>query len=372
MTQQKMRTWAEIDLEAVKHNVRAMKAALPEKTKFLAVVKADAYGHGAIPVAKAALEAGAEYLAVACLCEAEELRAAGIDSPILILGITPAEYAERLRELNITQAVSGLKYAKKLSANLKGELKVHMKLDTGMSRTGFDTTHSEKLEDIVKAMALPNLNFEGVFTHFAVSDEYGDPFTARQHGLFTHVVSTAEILSGHHFAIKHCANSGAVVNYKELAHDMVRPGVMLYGMYPASEHGGIELKPVMSLKSRVYAITNHEEGDTVSYGRTYTVTEPTRLAVVPIGYADGLHRTLSNKLEVLIRGKRCRQVGRICMDMCMVDISEVPECCEGDVVTLIGAEGDECILASELAEKCGTINYEISCGFTKRVPRLYI
>lgn len=367
-----MRTWAEVNLENIRHNVREIKMALPQNTKFLGVVKANAYGHGALPVTRAVLEAGAEYLAVACLSEALELRRGGITSPILILGVTPTLFADELAELDITQTVSSLNYARGLSRALKSPIKVHMKLDTGMSRTGFDAVHEEKLEDIIQALALPNLNFEGVFTHFAVSDAPEDNFTRIQHERFVRTVARIEAAAGRRFAIKHCANSGAVINYKEMAHDMVRPGVITYGMYPASEHGGLKLRPALELKSRIYAITKHEAGDTVSYGRTYTVERPTRLAVIPIGYADGLHRSLSGKLEVLIRGRRCRQVGRICMDMCMVDVTDLPECTVRDVATIIGRDGGETILADELAEKAGTINYEITCALTERVPRLYI
>lgn len=367
-----MRTWAEVSLGNIRHNVENIRSTLPQGTKFLGVVKADAYGHGAVPVTKAVLEAGAEYLAVACLSEAEELRDAGIEAPILILGVTPAEYAGELARFRITQAVSSLEYAKALSGNLTSPLKVHMKLDTGMSRTGFNTTRPEKFSDIVEALRLPNLDFEGVFTHFCVSDSFGDPFTQVQHGRFVETIDKAEKASGRRFAIKHCANSGAVINYPELAHDMVRPGVITYGMYPAAEHGKLDLRPAMQLKSRVFAVTEHDAGDTISYGRTFTADRPMRFAVVPIGYADGLHRALSNKLEVLINGVRCRQRGRICMDMCMVDVTDLPACRVGDLVTVFGTDGDETILADELAEKAGTINYEITCALSRRVPRLYL
>ena len=370
MTLEKSRTWAEISLENIKHNVRAIKSALPENTKFLGVVKADAYGHGAVPAAKAILEAGGEYLAVACVAEAAKLREAGIEAPILVLGITPSEFAPRLRELDITQSVSSLSYAGALSKALDGPLKCHMKLDTGMGRTGF-SCREENLVDIISALKLPNLDFEGIFTHFAVSDEPEKDFTITQFNRFMSTANAAEAVWGRKFAIKHCANSGAVINFREYALDMVRPGLMTYGMYPAAETGGIELKPAMSLRSRVYAVNEHFPGDTISYGQTYTVEKPMRIAVVPIGYADGLSRCLSGKLDVIIRGRRCRQIGRICMDMCMVDITNVDGCKAGDVVTLIGTDGDETILASELAERQGSINYEVTCDVAPRVPRVY-
>lgn len=336
------------------------------------MVKANAYGHGAVPVASAMLEAGAEYLAVACLAEAEELRSAGISAPILILGVTPTIFTGTLEELGLTQTVGSLSYARQLSKRLHGELKVHLKLDTGMGRLGFAAGDAAQLREMAEALALPKLSFEGVFTHFAVSDCPGDGFTAAQYARFTNAVEQAERALGRRFEIRHCANSGAVINYKELAMDMVRPGLISYGMYPAAERGGLSLLPALELKSRVYAITEHVPGDTVSYGRTYTLEAPARLAVVPIGYADGLHRALSGKIDMLIRGRRCPQVGRICMDMCMVDVSALPDCAETDVVTVIGRDGDEQILACELAEKAGTINYEMTCAITSRVPRIYI
>lgn len=338
----------------------------------MGVVKANAFGHGAVPAAKAMLEAGAEYLAVACLAEAGELRAAGISAPILVFGVTPPDFAGTLEELNLTQTVGSLSYARRLSERLHGELKVHLKLDTGMGRLGFAAGDGVQMREMAEALGLPKLSFEGVFTHFAVSDCPGDGFTDEQYARFTGAVEQAERVLGHRFEIRHCANSGAVINYKELALDMVRPGLISYGMYPARERGGLSLLPALELKSRVCAITEHFPGDTISYGRTYKLSEPKRLAVVPIGYADGLHRALSGKIDMLIRGQRCPQVGRICMDMCMVDISALPDCAEGDVVTVIGRDGSEQILADELAEKAGTINYEITCAITARVPRVYV
>ena len=367
-----MRTWAEVNLANIRYNVSAMRSALPQGTRFLGVVKANAYGHGALPCARAVLEAGADYLAVACLSEAVELRDGGITAPILILGVTPHEHAEMLAEYGITQSVSSLEYARRLSRTLTRPLKVHMKLDTGMSRTGFNTTHADRFFEIEEALRLPNLEYEGVFTHFAVSDCPGDGFTEVQYERFVKTVERAERVWGRRFAIRHCANSGAMINHRDYALDMVRPGVMTYGMYPGLERGGIYLRPAMQVKSHIYDVTEHYPGDTVSYGRTFTAERRMRLAVVPIGYADGLHRALSGKIDMLIHGKRCRQVGRICMDMCMVDVTDIANPRRGEVVTVIGTDGNETILADELAEKAGTINYEITCDFTARVPRIYI
>ncbi|MBR5489710.1 MAG: alanine racemase [Oscillospiraceae bacterium] len=370
MTIDTSRTWAEISLENIKDNVRAIRATLPEGTKFMGVVKADAYGHGAAHVAEAIAEAGGDYLAVACFAEAAMLREAGIKLPILILGITPPGYAEELRKLDITQTVPSLVYAKALSEALEGNLKCHLKLDSGMSRTGF-SWREESLVNIIETMKLPKLNFEGVFTHFAVSDEPEKDFTITQFNRFMSTIKSVEESCGHVFEIKHCANSGAVINFREYALDMVRPGIMTYGMYPAAERGGIELKSAMSLKSRVYAINELLPGDTVGYGRAYTVEKPMRVATIPVGYADGISRSLSGKLDVLIRGKRCPQIGRICMDMFMVDITELSECELEDVVTIIGRDGWEEITADELAAKQGSINYEITCDVAPRVTRIY-
>lgn len=371
MTIETSRTWAEISLENIKHNVRAIRAALPEETRFLGVVKADGYGHGAIRAAKAIAEAGGDYLAVACIDEAVMLREAGLELPILILGITPPDFAHILCELSVTQTVSSLEYAKALSAALKEPLRCHLKLDSGMSRTGF-SWREDKLVDIIEAVRLPNLEFEGVFTHFAVSDEPDNDFTITQFKRFMSTIAEVEKRWGASFEIKHCANSGAVINFRDYALDMVRPGIMTYGMYPGTETGNIELRPAMSLKSRVYAINQLQPGDTVSYGRGYVVENPMRVAVVPIGYADGLSRCLSGQLELIIRGRRCKQIGRICMDMCMVDISELDCCDTGDIVTVIGTDGHERITADELAAKQGSINYEVTCDVAPRVPRIYL
>lgn len=374
----KKRTWAEIDLTAIEDNVRNMKAKLPEGCRFLGVVKADAYGHGAVPVAKRLESCGADYLAVACIDEAEELRGAGIRLPILILGATPADYAARLSELGVTQAVSSPEMARAYSEKLTAAgktLKVHLKLETGMGRTGFDVKGGN-VAAAAEAVRLPGLETEGAFTHFAVSDEPNragcDAYTRKQFQIFLDAVTEIEYETGRKISICHCANSGAMINYPEFYLDMVRPGIDLYGLYPAKERGEIVLRPAMALRSRIAAITDHEAGDSISYGCTYTVTRKTRLAVVPIGYADGLHRALSGKIDILIHGKRCAQVGRICMDMCMVDVTGVPDVQIGDIATIFGSDGGETISADELAEAAGTISYELLCAVSPRVPRVYI
>lgn len=365
------RAWAEISLSALEHNYNELRAKLPENCRFLGVVKADAYGHGAITISRELERLGADYLAVACLDEAIALRSEGVGLPILILGVTPASYAPLLASYGLTQTVNSLDMARSLDRALDGKsLKVHFKVDSGMGRLGFSP--EEAAEGITQALKLPNLEAEGIFTHFAVSDVYGDPFTQRQFDLFTKTVSSIESASAHRFEIRHCANSGAVINYPEMCLDMVRPGIALYGHYPAAERGGLDLSPVMQLKARVSAIHTRHPGETISYGRTYCVAErPMRVAVVGIGYADGVQRALSDKMQVLINRCRARQIGRICMDMCMVDVTDIP-CEVGDVVTVFGTDGHESVSVDELARQAGTINYELLATLGRRVPRVYL
>ena len=367
-----IRTWAEISLDAIEHNYRAITAALPEGCQMLGICKANAYGHGAARVAQRLQEAGCRWVAVNCYDEVEELRAAGVQTEILMLSPQPANIALDIVDLDATQAVGSLQYAENLNRYLMGtdlRLKVHMKLETGMGRTGFDATRPESRADMLRALALEHLDFTGVFTHFAVSDEpEQETYTRAQYRCFLEAIEYLERESGKRFAIRHCANSGAVVNYPEMALDMVRPGLLLYGLFPGAERGGLELIPAMQLKSRICDLTYHHRGDTISYGRTFTCERDMTLAVIPAGYADGLLRTLSGSMDVLVHGQRVRQVGRLCMDMCMLDVTDVPGVRVGDVATLFGRE----LTAAEQAEKAGTIPYELLCAMSQRVPRVYL
>ena len=287
------RSWAEIRLDNIEHNYRTLKARLPEGSICLGVVKADSYGHGALPVARRLQALGCGYLSVATPDEAAQLRAGGISLPILILGPGSPECAAELAALEVTQAIGSLDQAEAFSAALRPgqNLKVHAKLETGMGRTGFPADE-EGIRDLCAAMALPGLDFEGVFTHFAMADVPGDPYTAEQYGRFRAAIAAAEAKTGKAFRLIHCANSGAVIHTPlDYACHMSRPGIALYGLFPDSVTEGIDLRPVMALKSRVAAVTTHRAGDTIGYGRTYTCPRDMRVAVLPLGYADGLRRS---------------------------------------------------------------------------------
>ncbi len=368
------RTWAEVSLKNLRHNYEAIRAAIPEGCRFLGVVKADAYGHGAVPVSRMLEEAGADYLAVSCLDEAMELREAGIKMPILILGHTPPKYTETLIDNNISQTISCFAKAKEYSdaaCAIGKELKIHIKLDTGMSRLGFlcsEGYYQEGLRNVAEACALPGLNHEGIYTHFAVSDEFGEDnedYTRRQFALFTGFIEDLKKQSGLSFKIRHCANSGAVVNYPEMALDMVRPGLLLYGYGDTS--GRLGLKPCMRLVTTVSTIKVYEPGTSVSYGRRYTTDKRTRMGVLAIGYADGLPRISSNKCSYAVKGGFAPQCGSICMDMCMVDLSDFPQVDVGSEVEIFGEQNSIC----KISDAAGTIPYELLCAVSKRVPRVY-
>lgn len=376
MDEAQKRSWLEIDLARLEENYHALRALLPKGCRFLGVVKADAYGHGAIPVAKKLQALGAEYLAVACLDEAEELRSAGITLPVLILGYTPVECAERLMEGNITQLVYDAGMAEEFSRRAQamgGTLKCHVAMDTGMSRLGF-SCHEEDLaataDTIAALKALPGLELEGICTHFANAD--GDETYSRlQIDRFTAALNALKE-RGITFAIRHCTASAALLNYGEAAFDMVRPGILLYGHHPdKSTEGLVEVKPVMQWKARVASVKKLPKGTCVSYGCTYTLQRDSVLAVIAAGYADGVYRRLSNQMEVLLHGKRVKQLGRVCMDMFMVDVTDLPGVQPGDVATLFGEDGGEYLPIEQLSDTCGTIPYEIMCAPAPRVKRVY-
>ena len=369
------RTWAEIDLDALAHNYRALKAHIGEGVKFMGIVKADAYGHGSVQVSRCLQELGADYLAVSSADEAMELRTNGIHMPILILGHTPKDQVEKLIENDITQAVTCEAKAKNYSdeaARLGKDLKVHIKVDTGMSRLGYlceGDFFSGGVEGIVQACRMPGLVAEGIFTHFAMSDEEGEEpqsYTRHQFQLFQDVIKAAESQLGAQFRIRHCANTGATARYPETHMDMVRPGLLLYGYGDFAQELG--LLPVMSLKTAVQTIKSYPAGTKVSYGGTYTTTKKTRMGVLPYGYADGFLRSLSNKASVMTPAGKARQCGRICMDMCMIDLTDMMSVGVGSEVEIFGKLNP----IEEMAAAAGTIPYELVCAVSKRVPRLYI
>ena len=367
------RTWAEIDLDAIRHNYHAIRGVLPVGCRFLGVVKADAYGHGALRVSKLLQDEGADYLAVSCLDEALELRRGGITMPILILGHTPKEYTDLLIQNDLTQTATCLAKAVEYSeeaVRLGKTLKVHIKLDTGMSRLGYlceGGLFEEGVQNIITSCGLPNLDFEGFYTHFAVSDEPDEEsraYTKEQFRLFTAVLDAVEARAGIRFPIRHCANSGAVVSYPETMLDMVRPGLLLYGY---GDGGKLGLTPAMRLVTTVSTIKYHEAGTCVSYGRRFVTARRTRMGVLAAGYADGLPRLSSGKCSYRIEGRDAPQLGTICMDMCMVDLTDIPGAEVGSEAEVFGPNND----IQALAAAAQTIPYELLCSVTKRVPRVY-
>ena len=373
------RTWADISLDNLEHNYKTLREHVGKGPRFLGVVKADAYGHGAVQVSRTLEELGAEYLAVSNLEEAVQLRRGGVNLPVLILGYTPPEFAPDEAEMAITQEVHGLQYAKDLNKALEGtgkKLTVHLKIDTGMTRLGFFADQPEAtLAALVEVSQLPNLYIEGVFMHFCVSDSKKPEdvaFTKLQHERFVNMLDLMKS-KGIEPEIRHCCNSGATILRPEYAMDMIRPGVATYGFHPSPDTvGEIDLRPMMSLHTSIAQIRTIAAGKSISYGRTYTTPEDKLVAVLPIGYADGLSRLLSNRVTFRICGKEAPVVGRICMDQCMIDVSDIPDVKRGDEVTIIGRDGDEVISATDIADRMNTINYEITCLIGKRVPRVYI
>jgi alanine racemase len=370
-----MRTWAEISLDNLAHNYRTLRAMLPQGCKFLGLVKSNAYGHGAVMVARKLQSLGCDMLAVACVDEAAELRQGGVTLPILCLGQTPVELAPLLLEYQVTQTVADLETGLALSAAAVAagkELTIHVKLDTGMTRLGFlwqEGLENQTADQIARLCALPGLRAEGMFTHFADADG-SEEYTMLQ---FTRFLDAKQALvdRGVTFKICHCAASAAVLNYPCTYLDMVRPGIVLYGHYPDPSLEGLDgpgLLPVMTLKSRVAAVRSVPAGTFVSYGRTAKLERDTRLAVLPIGYGDGYSRQFSNRMEVLLHGQRCPVVGRVCMDMCMVDVTDLPQVKAGDVAVLYGQDG----LLEQGAAIANTIPYELLCNVSPRVHRVYL
>ncbi|MFZ5354464.1 MAG: alanine racemase [Bacillota bacterium] len=368
--------WAEIDLDKLAHNIREVRRLTAKDALVTAVIKADGYGHGAIKIASTLLENGADRIAVAVLDEAIELRQAGFtEVPLFILGYTNPERAESVIKYNLEQTVYSWELAEALSnkaVEMNSTVKVHIKIDTGMGRIGLQPT-MESVELIRRIHSLPNLIIEGIFTHFAAADEKDKSYAILQYEKFRWICSELQN-QGINIKLKHCGNSATIIDLPDFHMNMVRAGIMLYGLAPSQdvELSKLKLKQVMSLKVRISHVKEIEEGQSVSYGRKFIAVRKSKIASLPIGYADGYTRMLSGKAEALIKGKRVPVVGRICMDQCMIDVTGIDDVQVGDEVVLFGEQGSGFISIDELAEKLGTINYEIVCMIGKRVPRVYI
>lgn len=366
-----MRVCAKISKEAIRHNIKEIRSIVPENVKLMPVIKADGYGHGALTMALETRDY-ADYFAVAIIEEALELRRNGITTPILLLGYTWPQYYGVAIEKDVTLTVLTPEDAEAISrvaASLQKTAKIHIPIDTGMSRIGLcpDENSAKIIERISK---LPNIVLEGVFTHFATADEKDITFTKTQRDKFD---SFKKLLSsrGINIEIYHTSNSAAVIGHSDCTYDMVRPGIILYGLYPSDEVNKerIKLIPAMELQSHVAYVKTVKKGDSISYGRTFIADKDMKIATIPVGYADGYPRLLSNKGRVIINGAYAPITGRICMDQFMVDVSHIENVSVGDKVTLMGRQGGLFISADEIASHAGTINYEIVCGIGKRVPR---
>lgn len=370
-TPQLHRAWAEIDLDALVFNYEQVRATA-QGAEVMCVIKADAYGHGAPMAARALAEAGCRRFAVATAEEAMQLRRHGIAEPILLLGMVPHHWAPEMARLGVAMAVGTPECAAGYAATMKdsgeSELGIHLKVDTGMRRVGL--WQEDAVARALAIAATPGLRVEGIFTHFCAADEQSeDGFTEIQLARFNEVCEGLEH-AGLVLPLRHCANSAGIIAHPASHMDMVRPGIVLYGSNPTQFP--FQLRAPLSLRSRVVQVKPVVEGESVSYGRTWYAQRPSLIATLGIGYADGLMRSLSGKIDVLIRGRKARQVGRICMDMCMVDVTDIPGVKPGDIATLIGADGNELITADDMAAAAGTISYEVFCAVGRRVPRVYV
>ena len=364
------RTWAEIHLDRLEHNYKALRALAPD-SKFIGLVKANAYGHGAVAVAKKLAELGADYLAVACIDEALELRRAYVTVPVLILGNTDPAYTRQLLEYDLTQTIYDRELAALFSAQAKklgAALRCHMKVDTGMGRLGVLWNGEESSADTLEEMyRLPNLKWEGVFMHFSDADTSPD-YSRIQIDRFKSLLEELERRQVN-IPLRHCCAGAATILYPEAHFDMIRPGIPLFGLYPdPCTRDKIDLQPVMELKTHLISVKELPAGSCISYGRTYTLERDSKVAVVPVGYADGLPRCLSGKMEMLVGGRKARQIGRICMDMCMLDVTDIPDVAPGDEVTIFG----DGVPLQALADAADTITYELMCAVAPRVPRIYL
>lgn len=368
------RVFAEINIDYIEDNLKAIKDYIGHDKEVMVVIKADGYGHGAIPIARHLYEAGINSIGVATLNEAIALRDYGIDIPIVVLGYSPEEEYNLLVDYEIIQTVYKYSMAKGISdvAAQTGKIaKIHIKIDTGMTRLGF-YPNDKTVDILVQIQNLPNLDIEGIFTHFAKADDKDNSFTKEQIKIFNQFIVKLKA-NGIVIPKIHASNSAGLIAYKEAHFDIVRAGIALYGLYPSDQIdiSVLELKPSLSLKSNIIFLKEVESGVPISYGGTYITSEKCKIATIPVGYGDGYPRSLSSKGRVIIRGQYAPIVGRICMDQFMVDVTYIDNVCEGDEAVLIGSQGDKRVSVEEIASIDGTINYEIVCQLGKRIPRVY-
>lgn len=368
------RVQADINLDAICNNISAIRQVIQPGTKIMAVIKADGYGHGASHIATALNEIGVDAFAIAILEEGVDLRQRGIKKPLLILGYTPKEQYADLVKYDISQTVFEYDMAEEISKqavrqNKNG--KIHIKVETGMNRIGFADTDAS-VEEILRISKLPNIEIEGIFTHFSAADEADKTSAHKQLLRYSNFVTKLEV-KGLSIPMKHISNSAGIIDLPEANYDMVRSGIITYGLYPSEEVNKerLQLTPAMELKSHVVYVKEVEPGEGISYGSTYITKQKTRVATVSIGYGDGYPRALSNKGRVLIHGEYASILGRVCMDQFMVDVSHIDNVKQGDIVTLVGRDGENVITVEEVAELAGTFNYEFICGIGKRIPRVY-
>ncbi len=361
--------WIEIDMDAIVENVRSIRYSLDRKVMIMGVVKANAYGHDAPEVAPLLLQNGVSYLGVARLAEGIELRKSDIKAPIFILGLTGREDMEALLSYNIASAVCDIgdvDFLSKLAVKNNKVAKVHVKVDTGLGRIGVSTDNA--ITFIRRVQDMRNIQIEGIFTHFAVADKHDKSYTEKQFGEFSSLLETLE-RTGIRIPLKHVANTAAVLDLPHMSLDMVRLGILLFGLYPSAEvKKSIKVKSAMKFKSRIVYLKKVPAGKSISYGRTYTTTANTLVATLPVGYADGYSRLLSNNAEVMVKGKKAPVIGRVCMDQTMIDVTHIPGVELGEEVTLWGGKG-----IYESARRMHTIVNEVVCmADKKRVPKLFI
>ena len=369
------RVVAEVNIDAIKHNYGEIRKHVPSEVEMMAIVKADAYGHGSVQVARLLQEQGVNRFAVAIVKEGEELRQSGITSPILVLGYTPRADIKALIENDLTQTVFSYDMAKIISdeaGRLGKTVNVHIKVDTGMGRIGF-LSSPQSVEEVRMISKLPHINLEGIFTHFSTADEEDTTYTKKQWDIFEGFLTELRDI-GIEIPVIHAANSAAIMCHSYADLNVVRPGIILYGYYPSDYLKGkvLDLEPAMTLKTQVVHVKELPEGSYIGYGRKYYTQRKTKIATIPVGYADGYSRNLGNKGRVLIRGQYAPIVGNICMDQFMVDVTNIKGVSLEDEVVLFGRQGEREIPVEEIASMLGTINYEIVCMIGKRVPRVYV